>query len=171
MKTTISGLLLAGSLLLTFTYHAAAKNPPGTVRVKFNHTTVFVDKMPITNLDWLEYLWYAKNVDSIPDAQIQVFLPDTTRFTTYNDFAKEAVANKKDFVCCMSNEKKIAYAQWRTERVNALSLIRRKHPSNIVYEVLTIDELDEICKQNKKIQRLANEEQYIRCIVRKVSNH
>ena len=127
-------LLFIGLMMMGNAQHITMKNyqqkvpPSGLVQISQN---AYRDRTPITNLDWLEYLYwlekiYGKESDEYraaqPDMQILLQqLPDSIatyyfRNPGYNSFP----------VLGIPPQQARAYCQWRTDRVAEWMLVKLK---------------------------------------------
>jgi len=113
------------------------KAPPGTVRL---NDSLFIDKYEATNLSWREFIYWLKNIsqDSIYCNQVY---PDTTvwlnHYLRLNDSSFYTNIPFKDYyfthpshneypVVGITYEQANAYCNWRSDRVNELSLKKPK---------------------------------------------
>jgi formylglycine-generating enzyme required for sulfatase activity len=90
--------------------HCYAGRPPGTVKVKFSHQVLYVDKRDIALIDWLEYVSWHNQWDSANFVMSHV------------DSVISMQSHKKEFqympVTGITREQAEAYCRWRTKVVN-----------------------------------------------------
>lgn len=155
---------MAGSLLLC-TMLAYGIRPPGTIKAKQDGKMVYVDKEPISHMDWFAYLWHLQHVDSLSEAEILLLMPDTNFYRTVEEFSMIRFDERRDApVVGLNDVQKTSFAQWRSCYVQ-----QKKKYANFIYEVITADEYDELCSQNRKLKKIDNEPQVLRCVVKNYS--
>lgn len=166
MKTSSIIFWFTVSFVFCSSLYAFGRKPPGTIRAKYNNAVVYIDKSPITYMDWFEYVWCAKHLDSIPESELTLFFPDST-FLSYNHFIQVWDSCRYHHLVNIPYNRRVEYAVWRTKRVDNYYISHYGSSPHFKYEVLSVEEFDEICKHNKRLKRNANEECLFRCIVRK----
>lgn len=105
-------------LRVSFCQEGKLPVPPNCVWLYGN---VFIDKTEISNIHWLEYLWYLKSDSS--EAVYKAALPDTSVWLTYQDTAKFEhyfrYPSYRDFpVVGVTNQQAAKYCEWRSDAVN-----------------------------------------------------
>lgn len=120
-------LLLSFTSISTYASSKYAKSrtkkkvivPPGTVEISENY---FFDATEITNLNWLEYMYWNKNKFGENSDEFKACLPDTTVWLPYGEpyakFYLRHVSYQNYPVVGISHEQAIAFCEWRTDRVN-----------------------------------------------------
>lgn len=100
--------------------------PPNGIELSPN---LFIDKTEISNINWLEYLFYLKRdssnityVRALPDTSVWLSLGDTTRWKYY--LREPSYTNHP--VVGVSHQQAIDYCHWRSTAVN--SMVRKEHP-------------------------------------------
>ncbi|MCU0357320.1 MAG: formylglycine-generating enzyme family protein [Cyclobacteriaceae bacterium] len=131
-----------GWLLLMFTVFvslAQAKKttfimpaPPNGVWISEN---LFIDRTEITNINWLEYLYYLRRDSS--ERAYQAALPDTTVWLTVGDSARyrhylRYPGYREHPVVGVSRGQAQAYCAWRSAVVN--SQMKKSEFQNIAYQ-------------------------------------
>jgi formylglycine-generating enzyme required for sulfatase activity len=113
--------------------------PPGTVQI---NDTLFADETEISNLSWLEYVYYNERKYGKNSQEYLFSLPDTTVWRqkgSYNEpyvqYYFRHVAYNNYPVVGISYEQAKAYCVWRSERVNYFINIRDgkqiNHPDSV----------------------------------------
>jgi formylglycine-generating enzyme required for sulfatase activity len=113
-----SYLLFGLLLLLSEMCRAQAPAPPNCIAIA---PGLFMDQTEITNLNWLEYLYYL-NKDStpvhyrkaLPDSTVWLNYPDTVTMQTY----LQHPAYRYFPVIGISYEQAVNYSRWRTAVIN-----------------------------------------------------
>lgn len=111
--------------------------PPNCVKVSEN---LFCDQTEISNLQWLEYLFWTKEVFGKNSKEYLLSLPDTTVWDEFgnclegfgSDYLRHP-AYRDHPVVGVSQEQVQAFAKWRSDRVFESRLIKLKvisHDSN-----------------------------------------
>ena len=106
----ISGLCLQGCSFV----------PPGTTELKDNRAeTLYMDKTPLTNLAWKEYLYWLKDNHGKQSTSYRNALPDTAVWTkAYPDSGYLANAYNNKPVVGISLAQAKAYCEWRSRVVS-----------------------------------------------------
>ena len=121
--------------------HLTVKNyqektpPPGMVKIADN---VYCDQAHITNVDWLEYLYWLEHIYGKESAEYRAALPDEQiiRQQLPDSIAKhysKHPAYKEFPVLGISPVQARAYCEWRTDRIAEWMLVhlgRKKFSSN-----------------------------------------
>lgn len=106
--------------------------PVGTIHV---HDNFYLDKTEVTNLNWVEYLfWISKNL-GVNSEEYKAALPDTTVWNQIKGSDKNAEnpltqhylrhpAYQSYPVVGVTYDQAIAYCKWRTDRVKDYLLIK-----------------------------------------------
>ena len=118
-------------LLCVLLWHLTVKNyqektpPPSMVKIAEN---MYCDQAHITNVDWLEYLYWLEHIYGKESAEYQAALPDSLA---------EVYANHPAYryspVFGVSPTQARAYCEWRTDRIAEWMLVhlgRKKFSSN-----------------------------------------
>jgi len=106
------------------------EHPPGTFAV---NESLYCDEEEISNISWLEYLYWLKRVHGSSSSEYLTALPDTTIWLKMdsclhpltNRYLRENSYHHLPVVG-LSKDQIIAYSQWRTDRVFEGLLIRHK---------------------------------------------
>ena len=167
MRQCLLGFVMTGAIVMCV-LGCSGRRPPGTVRAKCNGQVVYVDKNPFCYRDYLEYLWSLEHRDSLSKEELSAFLPDGM---TYPMFIKTHNIVPYSPLLNLSDELKAQYAQWRTDVVREGHQLKYHKEVDWKYEVLSADEYAELCRQNRKLKKIDNEEQMTRCIVRSTITH
>ena len=121
--------------------HLTVKNyqkktpPPSMVKIADN---VYCDQAHITNVDWLEYLYWLEHIYGKESAEYQAALPDKQALRQLlPDSLAEVYANHPAYryspVFGVSPAQARAYCEWRTDRIAEWMLVhlgRKKFSSN-----------------------------------------
>jgi formylglycine-generating enzyme required for sulfatase activity len=132
-------------LLLSFTKENRKPFiPPGTVRITENF---FADETEVSNLSWMEYVFWTKTKFGPQSKEHLASMPDTAVWLDkkyYNmPYAQYYLRHKayKDFpVVGISHAQALAFCKWRTERVKEFCAIKHKTDPDIEYRLPTKDE-------------------------------
>lgn len=111
---TFRGLFLILILILV-TNNIVGQTPFGTQKVK-NVDNLYIDCSEVTNIGWMEYLYFIKNEYGENSPQYKAALPDTT-LTGYS-FKHPSYRNYP--VVGITYEQALDYAQWRTKAANII---------------------------------------------------
>lgn len=106
------------------------ERPPGTFAV---NESLYCDEQEISNLSWLEYLYWLKRVHGSSSSEYLTALPDTTIWlkmdSCLHPLSKRYLRGNSYHhlpVVGLSKDQIVAYSQWRTDRVFEGLLIRHK---------------------------------------------
>lgn len=125
-------LFLATSILaMSFVWHKKKEfTPPGCIQL---NDSLYIDETEITNLSWLEYEIWNKNMYGKNSPQHLASMPDTTVWQsklTYNQpyvqYYYRHPAYKNYPVVGVSYDQAKAFCLWRTERVKEFLSIAKK---------------------------------------------
>lgn len=128
MKTIVILSLVA----LSFNLFAGNDNPPGTVKIEEN---LYCDVTEVSNLEWKEYMLWAKRKYGEQSKKYEAVLPDTLvwRQGKYNEpyvqYYYQHPAYQNYPVIGISYEQATAFCKWRSDRVNEKIYIE-KHKIN-----------------------------------------
>lgn len=162
--------LITLSLLITAFQAFSLKRsdvPPGTVQIEENF---FFDQTEISNISWLEYLFWNKNKYGTDSEQYRAALPDTNVWGSITPFVKHYFRHpsyRNYPVVGISYDQAVAFCQWRSERVNEMIYIRDNKltydrnaefedvPQIWQYRLPTAEEWEEIALagDSKRVQR------------------
>jgi formylglycine-generating enzyme required for sulfatase activity len=142
--------------------------PPGTVRIEENF---FMDETEITNISWLEYVTWMKNIYGEDSPEYRSSYPDTlvwevpfrTHYFLHPAFKEYPVVG-------ITWKQAKEYCQWRSDRVMEQRLIQKEtHPKMIIpkkiaYRLPTSKEWEKVASagylektQNKIDKKYSNE--------------
>jgi formylglycine-generating enzyme required for sulfatase activity len=124
-------------------------DPPGTIRIK----NIYIDKMEIQNIHWLEYMYYAsQELDSMARRGLW---PDSANFWF------EAPSRKNEPVVFISYEQAMEYCAWRSKVVSkgfgrrvTYRLPTEQEWIEVARELLRIDERGVLKDVEKTIRKL-----------------
>jgi len=139
MKKFIS-IFLCNILLISFNVSFSQKLPPGTIKVK--ELNSFIDKYEVTNLAWLEYLFWLKDKYGENSAEYNNALPDSAiwysvyngKFISQNDFRNYPVVG-------VTFEQANKYCEWRSIVVNEKYSNKNK---KVIYKLPSLDEFEQL---------------------------
>jgi hypothetical protein len=127
-------LYFAALVFLLFLSSFSDKNafrdytPPGTIKVDRNF---YVDQTEVRNLDYLEFLYWTKKVYGASSKEYLSALPDTSvwkslgkKYETFCSYYLSHPAYRNNPVVGINFEQAKAFANWRSDRVMELILIR-----------------------------------------------
>ena len=134
MTRYIVSFLLFLSIVLA--EHCYAIRPPGTVKVKLNRQVLYVDKGDIKNIDWVEYIVWQKQKDTL---FVMSHVDSATRTKAHNRHLP---------LVGITREQAETYSQWRTERVNELPKFIKSRKT-VCYTLLT-EEQCQLLSQKRK---------------------
>ena len=131
MKKQILFLLLISGAIITSCASNRISNPhakhtPGTLPITED---LLVDKTEATNFNWLEYMYWTKEVHGKDSEMYRATLPDTLVWselgcdTVLQDFYLRHPAYRHHPVAGISQDQAKAYSQWRSDRVFEYHLI------------------------------------------------
>jgi len=138
MIKTLSRFTLAFFIILSLGGCFLAKKPidfkditpPNGIEIKDNF---YCDKTEISNINWLEYLYWTKRVFGSESTEFQNTLPDTTVWSrldsclvVYDTFYLRHPAYRDYPVVGISQQQAIAFSKWRTDRVFEQFLIAQE---------------------------------------------
>jgi len=138
-KIIIPCVLVLALLFLNAGKKQMPKVPPGTVCI---NDTLFADKTEISNLSWLEYVYYNERKFGKNSKEYLSSLPDTlvwreknSNNEPYVQYYFRHVAYHNYPVVGVSYEQAKAYCVWRSERVNYFINIKEgkqvNHPDSV----------------------------------------
>ncbi|MGB0390715.1 MAG: formylglycine-generating enzyme family protein [Salibacteraceae bacterium] len=153
MKTKYILILSSITLLLfNFTKNKSQEKytPPGTVKVG---TYFFMDEAEISNMAWMEYVYwtervYGKNSDQYSGVQVDSNVWDEPFRSHY--FSHPAYRTYP--VVGISYEQATAYCKWRSDRVMEQLLLKKAQkkniiiPSKVTYRLPTREEWEKVAK-------------------------
>lgn len=124
-----------------------APTPPGTIKIADN---LFFDKTEITNISYLEFMFWTKKTFGANSSDYISILPDTNEWSKLNvgyaslDTFYLGHPAYRDFpVVGVSYDQAIAFSKWRSDRVMESLLIKKKiipyRPNPPKDSVFTID--------------------------------
>lgn len=109
------------------------KAPPGTISL---NDSLYVDQHELSNIDWLEYMYWNKRIFGSGSAEYLKTLPDTTVWSTLGDslWCYELLTDvylrhpsyRNHPITGISKEQAAAYTQWRSDRVFEYLLIEQE---------------------------------------------
>ena len=110
---------------LTIKNYQEKTPPPGMVKIADN---VYCDQAHITNVDWMEYLYWLEQIYGKESAEYQAALPDKQALRQLlPDSLAEVYANHPAYryspVFGVSPAQARAYCEWRTDRVAEQMLV------------------------------------------------
>ena len=115
MKTFHGLFLIQILILILVTNNIYGQTPFGTEKVK-NVDNLFVDCSEVTNISWMEYLYFLKIEYGENSPQYKAAVPDTT-LTGYS-FKHPTYRNYP--VVGITYDQALAYARWRTKAANII---------------------------------------------------
>lgn len=107
-----------------FSQKGSVPAPPNCVKLYDN---IFIDKTEISNIHWLEYLYYVQRDSS--EVVYKAALPDTTVWLSYQDTSRyeHYFRSYREFpVVGITQQQAEAYCQWRSYAVNNLVKTAKK---------------------------------------------
>ncbi|MCF8239057.1 MAG: formylglycine-generating enzyme family protein [Saprospiraceae bacterium] len=120
--------------------------PPGTVKVSDN---LYFDKTEITNIAYLEFMFWIKNIYGTNSSEFIRILPDTNvwsklniAYATLDTFYLSHPVYTNFPVVGVSYDQAISYSKWRSDRVMELILFKNKivpRPNTSKDSVFTIE--------------------------------
>jgi len=121
--------------------------PTGTIRISDN---LYFDKTEITNLNWLEYLYWIQNIYGENSSEYKRALPDTNAWSklniNYSIFNTIYLKHSeyRDFpVVGISFEQANHFSKWRSDRVMEFQLIKEGlityNPTPVKDSIFTIE--------------------------------
>jgi len=146
MKYTmwIKLIILSLSLLMVFNTSCIIKKtitvdnyhiyemPPGGIKINDN---LFCDRNEISNLDWLEYMYWNKRIFGSESIEYLSILPDTLSWLEMDSCLHSFVSHyhiRMEYpLVGVSQEQAMQYSKWRTDRVFEYLLVK--------YEVIQYD--------------------------------
>jgi len=106
------------------------ETPPGTVEVALN---LYFDKTEVTNMNWMEYVYWNKDKYGKDSKEYQSVLPDTTVWIEKAKYGEPYVVHYfqhpayRDFpVVGISHAQAVAFCEWRSDRVNEAIFLKNK---------------------------------------------
>ena len=121
-------------------------NPPGTIYLKQN---LYIDQIEVSNIAWIEYLYWLKVKYGDASKEVQNAMPDTEVWKALykTDFKASSIGNEFNYypVVGISYEQAVAYCQWRSERVK-----ETEYPKNVTYRLPTLEEFREVSTLHRK---------------------
>ena len=142
-----SGLFLTLTLMMLTTI-TRGQTPFGTLKVK-NADNVYIDRTEITNLDWLEYLYYLQREYGENSPQYLAALPDTTQTSSSNKPSLYRLpAYHSHPIVGITCKQATDYAQWRTKAANII-LEQSGKKYRFEYQLATEEVLQQAFLQQK----------------------
>ncbi len=152
----VFGISTTYGATVNFTNNAAISTakgkftPPGTVHVSAN---LFADETEISNISWLEYLYWTKKAYGHTSTAYQHALPDTTVWESKVPAFTAHYLRHPDYrqypVVGISYQQAIEFCTWRSARVNELIYLKQNKdadlktaeiPTYVTYRLPTRDE-------------------------------
>lgn len=122
-------------LLLSIIVSGCGFVPPGTAQLENNENT-YLDKEPITNLGWKEYLYWIKNDSSV---KYSTALPDSSAWLkAYPDSGFLSDTYNDAPVVGITYEQAKDYCEWRSTPVN------QKYDKQVSYRLPDLETLKEV---------------------------
>jgi len=139
--TTLLLLLMLGNNAYSASKHDSewankkSKTPPGTIMVSPNF---YADRCEISNINWLEYLYWLRQNNPKKTTLYTNALPDTTvwKNEAYQNNYLRSVTYQNYPVVGVSYEQVIAYCKWRSDRVNEMLLIKDNKKADLANSVI-----------------------------------
>jgi hypothetical protein len=101
--------------------------PPGAIKV---NDTLFCDQTEMSNIDWLEYMYWNKRIFGSTSEEYLSTLPDTLTWLKMDSCLHSFVLHyhiRKEYpLVGISQEQAMAYSKWRSDRVFEILLYEYK---------------------------------------------
>jgi formylglycine-generating enzyme required for sulfatase activity len=131
--------LILISMTIGLFFSGCAFVPPGTTQLEEKEQKIYMDKNPLTNLAWKEYIYWLKNKHGKNSGNYKKALPDSSVWTdAYPDsgFLSSSYDNKP--IVGISLEQAKSYCEWRSK------VVTKKFEKKVTYKLADFHSLKKV---------------------------